>query len=159
VLLNVKPTISKVLSFVNDPNPSLANPCGTATSLAGTCGIPPIVSQIPQIQTRELESVIKVSSGDIAVMGGLIQDSVNNAEDTIPGVNRVPVLGDMFSNKNLQNTKTELVVFLRPVVIRDASLEGDYRGYRVFVPSDDFLSQPNPGRRLCDFRIDPGCPR
>jgi general secretion pathway protein D len=159
VLLNVKPTISKVLSFVNDPNPSLANPCGTATSVAGTCGIPPIISQIPQIQTRELESVIKVASGDIAVMGGLIQDSINNAEDTIPGVNRVPVLGDVFSNKNLQNSKTELVVFLRPVVIRDASLEGDYRGYRVFVPSDDFLSRPNPGRRLCDFRIDPGCPR
>ncbi len=160
VLLNVKPTISKVLSFVNDPNPALANPCGTnVTTVGGVCGIAPIISQIPQIQTRELESVIKVSSGDIAVMGGLIQDTVNNAEDTIPGVNRVPILGDVFSNRNLQNTKTELVVFLRPVVIRDASLDGDYRGYRVFVPGDDFLSKPNPGRRLCDFRIDPGCPR
>jgi general secretion pathway protein D len=159
ILLNVKPTISKVLSFVNDPNPALANPCGAATSVAGTCGIPPIVSQIPQIQTRELESVIKVANGDVAVMGGLIQDSVNTAEDTIPGVNRVPILGDVFSNKNMQNSKTELVVFLRPVVIRDASLDGDYRGYRVFVPGDDFLSQPHPARKLCDFRIDPGCPR
>jgi general secretion pathway protein D len=159
ILLNVKPTISKVLSFVNDPNPALANPCGAATSVAGTCGIDPIISQIPQIQTRELESVIKVANGDVAVMGGLIQDSVSTAEDTIPGVNRVPVLGDVFSNKNLQNTKTELVVFLRPVVIKDASLDGDYRGYRVFVPGDDFLSQPHPARRLCDFRIDPGCPR
>ncbi len=159
VLLNVKPTISKVLSFVNDPNPALANPCGTATGIGGTCAIAPIVSQVPQIQTRELESVIKVASGDVAVMGGLIQDGINNIEDTVPGVNRVPILGDVFSNKNLQNTKTELVVFLRPVVIRDASLGGDYRGYRVFLPGDDFLSQPNPGRRLCDFRIDPGCPR
>jgi general secretion pathway protein D len=159
VLLNVKPTISKVLSFVNDPNPALANPCGSATSLAGTCGIPPIISQIPQISTRELESVIKVANGDVAVMGGLIQDSVTNAEDTIPGINRIPYLGDALANRNLQNTKTELVVFLRPVVIRDASLDGDYRGYRVFVPGDDFMSQPHPGRRLCDFRIDPGCPR
>jgi general secretion pathway protein D len=159
VLLNVKPTISKVLSFVKDPNPALANPCGTGTSLAGTCGIAPIVSEIPQISTRELESVIKVANGDIAVMGGLIQDSVNSGEDTIPGVNRVPVLGDAFANKNLQNTKSELVVFLRPVVVRDASLEGDYRGYRVFLPGEDFLSRPHPARRLCDFRIDPGCPR
>ncbi len=157
VLLNVKPTISKVLSFVNDPNPALANPCGT--TVAGTCSIPPIVSQVPQISTRELESVIKVANGDVAVMGGLIQDSVENGEDTIPGVNRVPFVGDALSNRNLKNTKTELVVFLRPVVIRDASLDGDYRGYRVFVPGDDFLSRPHPARRLCDFRIDPGCPR
>jgi general secretion pathway protein D len=156
ILLNVKPTISKVLSFVNDPNPALANPCGAGVTI---CTVSPIVSQIPQIQTRELESVIKVANGDVAVMGGLIQDSVNNAEDTIPGVNRVPILGDVFSNKNMQNSKTELVVFLRPVVIKDASLDGDYRGYRVFVPGDDFLSQPHPARKLCDFRIDPGCPR
>jgi general secretion pathway protein D len=161
VLLNVKPTISKVLSFVNDPNPALANPCGAAgpTATSFTCNIPPIVSQIPQISTRELESVIKVASGDIAVMGGLIQDSVDNGEDTIPGVNRVPILGDALANRNLKNAKTELVVFLRPIVIKDASLDGDYRGYRVFVPGDDFLSQPHPARRLCDFRIDPGCPR
>jgi len=157
VLLNVKPTISSTIGTgKQDPNPALANPCGTGVAI---CTIPSIVSLIPEIATRELESVIKVSSGDIAVMGGLIQDEVRNAEDTIPGVNRVPILGDVFSNKNLQNSKTELVVFIRPVVIKDASLDGDYRGYRVFVPGDDFLSQPNPGRRLCDFRIDPGCPR
>ncbi len=160
VLLNVKPTISTTIGTgVQDPNPALANPCGAGTSALGTCGIAPIVSLIPQISTRELESVIKVTSGDIAVMGGLIQDQVNNTEDTIPGVNRVPVLGDIFANKNLQNAKSELVVFIRPVVIKDASLDGDYRGYRVFVPGDDFLSRPNPARRLCDFRIDPGCPR
>jgi general secretion pathway protein D len=59
----------------------------------------------------------------------------------------------------MQNVKSELVIFLRPLVIRDPSLDGDYRGYRVYAPGDDFMSQPNPGRRLCDFRIDPGCPR
>ncbi len=166
VLLNVKPTISSVLSFVNDPNPALANPCGTPSQVSSTiggssftCNIPPIVSQIPQIQTRELESVIKVSSGDIAVMGGLIQDQVKNSEDTIPGVNRVPILGNVFANRNLVNIKSELVVFLRPVVIRDASLEGDYRSYRTFVPGEDFLSKPNPGKRLCDFSGLEGCPQ
>jgi general secretion pathway protein D len=156
VLLNVKPTISKVLSFVQDPNPALQNPCGSGVVV---CTIPPIVSQIPQIQTRELESVIKVASGDIAVMGGLIQDGVNNNEDTVPGVNRIPGVTDVFSNKNLQNAKTELVVFLRPLVIKDASLDGDYRAYRVYVPGEDFLSQPNPAKRLCDFRIDAECPK
>ena len=50
----------------------------------------PIVSNIPVIQTREMESLIKVDSGQIAVMGGLIQDHVNDLQDTVPGVNRLP---------------------------------------------------------------------
>jgi MSHA type pilus biogenesis protein MshL len=129
VLLNVKPSISSITKEVPDPNPTLTIP-----------------NNIPQIATREMESVLKLSSGQIGVMGGLIQDKVQNVDNTIPGVNRMPLLGNIFANRDLQNTKSELVIFLRPLVVRDPSVDGDFRGYRVFLPNEDFLDAPNPGR-------------
>jgi general secretion pathway protein D len=142
ILLNVKPTVSRIADFVVDPTPGLT-----------------VQNRIPQIVIREMESVIKLSSGQMAVMGGLIQDTLTDQQAALPFIGRIPVVGDIFSNRAIQNAKSELVVFLRPLVIRDPSLEGDYRGYRVFLPGEDFMSQPNPAKRPCDFRIDAGCPQ
>jgi len=147
VLLNVRPSISRIVGNVPDPNPTLAAPCGAASvgAASGTaCG--QITSNIPVIQTREMESLIKVNSGQIAVMGGLIQDRVNDLEDSVPGANRLPAVGRLFENRNLTNTKTELVVFMRPVIIRDASIDGDFRSYRTMLPDNNYLAAPNPGK-------------
>ena len=143
VLLNVRPSISRIVGNVADPNPTLAAPCGAAG--AGLAGCGSITSNIPVIQTREMESLIKVNSGQIAVMGGLIQDNVTDLQDSVPGASQIAGIGGLFANKNKKNTKTELVVFMRPIVIHDASIEGDYRGYRSYLPDDKFLSARNPG--------------
>jgi MSHA biogenesis protein MshL len=131
ILLNVKPTTTRLVKFVSDPNPSLS------------AAVPNL---IPQLRMREMESLIKVNSGQIAVLGGLIEDAVNDVEDTIPIVNSIPFLGSLFSSRNRNNTKTELVVFLRPIVVKDASIDGDYRAYRSMMPGENFTSQPNPGK-------------
>ncbi len=134
VVLNLRPTISRKIGDVADPNPSLA------------AATPPVVSLIPVIQTREMESVLRVQSGQVAVLGGLMQDSVTNIEDTIPGVRDIPGLGQLLSQRKDLNQKTELVIFLRAVVIRDASVEGDYAAFRGMLPGADFFSRPNPNR-------------
>ena len=132
VVLNLRPTISRKIADVADPNPSLA-----------TAGV---VSLVPVIQTREMESVLRVQSGQVAVLGGLMQDAVTNIEDTIPGVRDLPGIGQLLSQRKDINQKTELVIFLRPVVIKDASIDGDYAGYRNQLPGADFFSKPNPSR-------------
>jgi len=132
ILLNVKPTTTRLVKFVNDPNPDLAR--------AG------VVNPVPQLRMREMESLIKVNSGQIAVLGGLIEDSVNDVEDTVPLINSIPFIGSLFSSRSRANTKTELVIFLRPVVVKDASIDGDFRAFRSQLPGEDFMSQPNPGK-------------
>ncbi|OGQ98449.1 MAG: pilus (MSHA type) biogenesis protein MshL [Deltaproteobacteria bacterium RIFOXYD12_FULL_55_16] len=128
VTMNVRPTISRITGYVNDPSPPLKD--------AG------VVSPIPEIQTREMESILKVSSGQVAIMGGLMQDSVDNSKDAIPLLSRLPFVGDAFSYRNEASTKSELVIFLRPIVVKNASLDGDYRAYRNFLPDKKFLHDP-----------------
>ncbi len=145
VLLNIRPTISRKLTDIADPNPSLANPCGIPVP-AGGCNIPGIASLIPVIQTREMESVMRVQSGQVAVLGGLMQDAVTKIEDTIPGVRSVPGVGQLLEQRKDINQKTELVIFLRPTVIRDTSMDGDYARLRGLVPGNDYFLTPNPSR-------------
>jgi len=126
VTLNVRPTITRVVGFVQDPNPALA--------------AERVISRVPVIQARELESVMRISNGQVAVMGGLMQDSVDNAKDGIPFVSTLPVVGNLFSYRNENATKTELVIFMRPVVVKDASVNGDYKDYRYLLPGQTPLN-------------------
>ncbi len=127
VTMNVRPTISRIVGYVNDPSPALAQNN--------------VISRIPEIQTREIESILKVHSGDVAVMGGLMQESVDDRQDSVPGASALPFFGNAFKYKNDSSNKTELAIFLRPVVIHDASMEGDYRELKALQPGADFFSR------------------
>lgn len=122
VTLNVRPSISRIVDYVQDPNPALSN------------AIVPVISKVPVIQTREMESIMKVTSGQIAVMGGLMQDSINNLRDDVPGLGRIPLFGNAFNMRNEKTSKSELVIFIRPIVVKDASIDGDYKDYRYLLP-------------------------
>ncbi len=126
VLLNVRPSISRVIAFKKDPNPDLTK--NNAPE-----------NLVPEIETREMESVMRVSDGEIAVLGGLMQDEIDYRKDAVPGLSGLPVVGNLFSHRNDTNTKTELVVFLRPVIVRDASIRGDYRSLRGSLPDAAFF--------------------
>lgn len=123
VNINVRPTISSLIRYVEDPNPQL--------DLAKVN-----YQGIPEIQVREMESLLQISSGNTAVLGGLMQDVIKSDKDKVPGLSSVPGLGRAFTGINDSNKKTELVIFLRPTVITNASLESDeLQGYKQYLPS------------------------
>ena len=126
VILNVRPSISSVSELKRDPNPVIP------------ADIPNFV---PQIRTREIESVMRVNSGEIAVLGGLMTDSVDWKTGRVPLLGQIPLVGEAFNTRNNASKKSELVIFLRPIVIKDASLNGDYSAYRSQLPGDNFFEQ------------------
>lgn len=132
VNINIRPTISRVLSYVPDPNPQL----GVGTTR--------IESRIPQIQVRELESVLRINSGNTAVLGGLMQDNIQQASDHVPGLSKIPLVGKLFTGRSNFNVKTELVIFLRPVVLQNASLESDeLSSYKQYLPAQQLQRMIN----------------
>jgi general secretion pathway protein D len=136
VILNVRPTISSISELKEDPNPSI--PAG-------------VKNYVPQIRTREIESVMRVNSGEVAVLGGLMEDGINWKTGRVPILGQIPLVGELFNTRNNSATKSELVIFLRPVIIKDASLSGDYAGYRAQLPGDDFFSQTREAQPLNNF--------
>ena len=120
VSLTVRPTISRLLDYVNDPNPDLKD----------------VPNKVPEIQVREMESVMQVRSGETAILGGLMQDDVKRSKQGLPLLSRLTGVGDAFSYRDDSLKKTELVIFLRPTVINNPSLDtGVLQAYRPYLPN------------------------
>ena len=132
VVLNVRPTIRRRIDSVTDPNPALQ---GLATQ-----------NVIPVFETREFDSVLRLQSGQVGVLAGLMQDVVENTDTGIPGIRSIPFIGELLSSRSQLGRKSELVIFLRATVIHDPSVDGDFRRFRDQLPGEDFFLKPNPAR-------------
>ncbi|TNF37872.1 MAG: pilus (MSHA type) biogenesis protein MshL [Gammaproteobacteria bacterium] len=120
VTLNIRPTISRVIDSVVDPNPEFKRV--------------DVISEVPVIQVREIESVLQVNSGDTAIIGGLMQDTKNDNSNGVPFLSSLPFIGGLFSYEDDLREKSELVIFIRPVVVKHASLTGDFAEYQKYLP-------------------------
>lgn len=68
---------------------------------------------------RALDTSVLLDDGQIMVLGGLLEDSVSHGRDAVPGLGKIPVLGALFRSDTRKRAKTNLMVFLRPHVVRD----------------------------------------
>lgn len=118
VSLNIRPTISRITGFVIDPAPRLA-----ASNFDNL---------IPEIQVREIESLLQVVDGHTIVLGGLMQNEQVKSVDGIPGLSKIPKIGGLFSYTRDELKKTELVIFLRPTIIRNGTSPAGSPGIRDY---------------------------
>ena len=130
VVMTVTPQINNNGNVNINVRPTVSRKMGDATDPINTTNL------IPIIQVREMESMLQVPSGNTAILGGMMQDEAINNTDKVPGVSKIPLLGKAFTGKNDGSRKTELVIFLRPTVITNASLESDELStYKQYLPS------------------------
>lgn len=135
VLLNIRPTISRIAGSKKVPFLFDNYVSGTNTSQQSSA----IKEQdVPIVDVREMDSVLKLRSGQIVVMGGLMSESSANSRGGIPGFNKTP-LDVLTSERNRRTEVTELVIFLRATI-----LKGNKRAYHNADKRfyDKFASDP-----------------
>jgi general secretion pathway protein D len=106
--LRVKPQIGEggtVRMVIYQENSSVV--ANTTTNSAG-----------PTTDKSSIETTVVVDDGSIMVLGGLLKDDYGSGEDRVPGLSNIPLIGGLFRSENRKRTKSNLLVFLRPVVMR-----------------------------------------
>ncbi|MCP5150832.1 MAG: pilus (MSHA type) biogenesis protein MshL [Ectothiorhodospiraceae bacterium] len=137
VTLNVRPTITRIREFVDDPGVAIiAAIVGVAAQGA--------VNRVPVVQVRETETVLRVNDRQVAVLGGLMQDRRTRSNDGTPGLSDIQEVGGLFEFRERDSVKTELVIFLRATVVRSPSLDGDFSGFRQYLPENQRSAEPMP---------------
>ncbi|MFM9862885.1 MAG: secretin N-terminal domain-containing protein [Micropepsaceae bacterium] len=111
ILLRVTPRIGKSGTVFVDVRQEVSNAIVTDTSDIDS----------PTIQQRKIANTIAVQDGDSIVLGGLIRDSQTYGDSGVPFLKDVPVLGKLFGTTNVSGDRTELLVFLRPRIVRNAA--------------------------------------
>ncbi len=109
VILRVVPRISANGNVIIDieQESSSVTP-GSASSLT------------PTISDRRVKSSVSVASGQTVLLAGLISDEVDRTRQGIPVLDKIPGIGDLFSQQSGTKVRTELIIFIRPTIIRDA---------------------------------------
>ena len=114
IILHVHPSVSEV----NDQEKLI------------TVGSQDVTLPLARSTVRETDSVIRAESGQIVVIGGLIQNSSEDSNSAVPFFSDIPVLGELFKQRSFQSTKSELVILLRPVVAGKQQMQEDVSASR-----------------------------
>ncbi len=113
IMLTIRPTISRIVEKKQIPFLFNNYKAGSTSSQHTTQ-----MQDVPIVDVREMDSVLKLQSGQVIVIGGLMSEQSTNARDGLPGLQDTPV-DILTSERNRQTSVTELVIFLRATIVRN----------------------------------------
>ena len=116
IILRVAPRINANGNVRLDIEQEISNPVnGTSSSSSSTA----TNTLTPTVSTRKVRSAVSVASGQTVLLAGLISDTTNRSRSGIPVLDQIPGLGDVFTQTDKAIKRTELIIFIRPKIIRD----------------------------------------
>jgi general secretion pathway protein D len=110
IILRVVPRINSNGNVVLDIEQEISNVANTSSA----------TTQTPTVSQRKIKSSIAVATGQSVLLAGLICERRDRSRAGIPLLNQIPGVGDLFSHQNVTAARTELIVFIRPQIIRDS---------------------------------------
>jgi general secretion pathway protein D len=115
IILRVQPRSNASGNVVLDIEQEISNVGSSQQGVQGTA-----TTLTPTISQRRVKSTIAVNSGQTVLLAGLISEQQNKTRSGIPVLDSIPGVGDAFAHQNNTKVRTELILFIRPTVIRDS---------------------------------------
>ncbi len=130
VTLNVRPTLTRQVDTIPSPVTGFLRSIAETEEAADL--IPDIT--VPVIESREIDSITKVKSGGVMIIGGLMEDTTRNTENGVPGAAEIPLFGNLFKGRSEDSTKRELIIFIKATIVNsDGSTHTtDHKVYNKF---------------------------
>jgi general secretion pathway protein D len=120
IILRVVPRINANGVVRLDIEQEISNPVSSTPS--SSSGSTSTNSLTPTVSTRKVRSSVAVASGQTVLLAGLISDTQTKSRNAIPGLDQIPIIGDVvFGQTDKQIKRTELIIFIRPQIIRDGA--------------------------------------
>lgn len=131
IIMNVRPTLSRTTGVrVEDPGTTIQ-----AARLGVTDAVSSESTSRPQVEVREMDSVLRIKSGEIMVIGGMIEERVNNSENGIPYVSDIPFFGNAFKTVDRQTEVVQTIIFIKATIVPSYGVdETDQDFYNKFAP-------------------------
>ena len=132
IALDVTPQISEDGGVILHVHPSVTEVVERSKVIevsGSTFDLPLAFSSI-----RETDSIIRAKSGQVVVIGGLLQDKKSNIDASVPWLSRIPIIGLLFKQTQRSSTKSELVILLQPKIVEEDSWEGETKNIKENFP-------------------------